>query len=75
MIMLNFKGRSLILPQNLLNLHNTLQPESAAPLLQVTMLTNNNGFIVALVTAYVLAATVLQNWGGVIAAVPTQVGA
>ena len=52
-----------------------LQPKLVALLLQVTMLTNNNGFIVALAIAYMLVATVLQNWGGVIAAVPMWFGA
>jgi len=65
----------LILPQNLLNPHNALQPESIVPLLQVTMLTNNNSFIVALAMAYIPVATVLQNWGGVTAMVPTWFGA
>jgi len=58
-IMLSYKGRSLILLQTLLNPHNALQPELAAPLLQVTMLTNNNGFMVALAMAYVPAITML----------------
>ena len=65
----------MILPQTLPNPHNTLQPESAAPLLQVTMLTNNNGFVVALAMAYVPATTVLWNWGGVIVAILMQYGA
>ena len=59
----------MILLQTLPNPHNALQPESVAPLLQVTMLTNNNGFVVALATAYVPAVTVLQNRGGVIVAI------
>ena len=65
----------MILPQTLLNPHNTPQPKSAAPLLQVTMLTNNNGFVVALAMAYVPAATVLRNQGGVIVLVPNPHGA
>ena len=75
MIMPSYGGRSLILPQTLLNPHNALQPESVAPLLQVIMLTNNNGFVVALATAYVPAATVLRNRGGVIVPVPNPHGA
>ena len=65
----------MILPQTLPNTHNALQPESAAPLLQVTMLTNNNGFVVALATVYVPVATVLWNQGGVIVPVPNPHGA
>ena len=74
-IMLSYGGRSLILPQTLLNQHNAPQPESVAPLLQVTMLTNNNSFMVALATAYIPVATMLQNQGGVIAVILTPYGA
>ena len=75
MIMPSYEGRSLMLPQTLLNPHNVLQPKSVAPLLQVTMLTNNNGFIIALMMAYIPVATMLWNWGGVTAMVPTWFGA
>ncbi len=58
-------GRSLILP-NLLpsNPYNALQPASVVPILQVTMLINNNGFMMALATAYVPATSMLRNQGG-----------
>jgi len=74
-ITLSYGRRSLILLQTLLNPHNALQPESVAPLLQVTMLTNNNGFVVALVMAYIPAVTMLWNQGRVITAILMPHGA